>query len=45
MITRLFPGAGITPFTVWDLTFDWWMRYVDEAQAVISKQRSSHVRS
>ena len=26
-------GCGITPFNVWDLSFEWWRRYRDLAIA------------
>lgn len=38
-INHVFPGAGITPFTVWSLSFEWWATYVSQARAYLEANR------
>lgn len=43
-INHLFPGAGVTPFTVWDLSFEWWLVYVANAKTIIKSREATNGR-
>ena len=37
LINRIFPGSGLTVFTVWECTYEWWRRYVDAVVTMIEQ--------
>lgn len=42
MISVHLPGAGITPFNVWDLSFSWWRIYRQRAVEIVTEIRKAN---
>lgn len=38
-ISHHFPGAGIGPLTVYDVTYDWWRVYVGQVEAIVAEAK------
>jgi len=39
------PGCGVTPFNVWDLSFNWWRVYRGHAVTAVEEQQKQSKRS
>jgi hypothetical protein len=43
-ITHLFPGAGITPWTVQRLTLRWWLIYARQAKEYVADMKAQEAK-